>query len=282
MNIGSFILNGEELYGVFEGGMVRPASKKLRQSFPTLIDLLKAGALPELRNDTPKDDISFPQSEIAFLPPIPNPGKIIAVGLNYPKPYPVDGIAPPSPENIILFSKDRETLLGHLQPLEIPRGPAADSFDYEGELAVIIGTTARHVGLEDAMAHVLGYSVLNDGSVRDWQRHSIHAGKNFAGSGAWGPWITTADALPPPQQLELNVKLNGETVQSALGREMIFSVAEQISYASSIFTLQPGDIIATGSPDGTGGQQTPKRYLRHGDEIAISVSGIGTLKNRVG
>ncbi|MFZ1816212.1 MAG: fumarylacetoacetate hydrolase family protein [Rhizobiaceae bacterium] len=282
MNIGSFIFNGEELYGVFEGGAVRAASKELRRSFPTLIDLLKARALPQLRNDTPEDEISLLQSEITFLPPIPKPGKIIAVGLNYPKPYPVDGIAPPSPENMILFSKDQETLLGHRQPLEIPRGLAANSFDYEGELAVIIGTTARHVGLDDAMTHVLGYSVLNDGSVRDWQKHSIHAGKNFAGSGAWGPWITTADALPPPQQLELNVKLNGETVQSALGREMIFSVAEQISYASSIFTLQPGDIIATGSPDGTGGSRTPKRYLRRGDEIAMSVSGIGTLENSVG
>ena len=282
MNIGSFIHLGEELYGIFEGKWVTPASRALRKSFPALLDLLKAGELQQLRTEGRKDGSQISLDDITFLPPIPNPGRVIAVGLNYPKPYPVDGVAPPSPENIILFSKDRESLIAHRMPLEVPRGEPAKSFDYEGEIAVIMGKTARHVALADAMSHVLGFSILNDGSVRDWQKHSIHAGKNFAASGAWGPWITTADVLPPPQDLQLNVSLNGETVQSAFGREMIFSVAEQIAYASSIFTLHPGDVIATGSPDGTGGSRTPKRYLQRGDRLSISISGIGTLENSVG
>jgi 2-keto-4-pentenoate hydratase/2-oxohepta-3-ene-1,7-dioic acid hydratase in catechol pathway len=135
---------------------------------------------------------------------------------------------------------------------------------------------------EDALNHVLGYSIFNDGSVREWQKHSIYAGKNFANSGSWGPWITTTESLPPVEEMALTVNLNGETVQSAFGREMIFNVAQQIAYASSLFSLHPGDVIATGSPDGTGGSRTPKRYLQKEDVLSISVSGVGTISNTIG
>ncbi len=125
------------------------------------------------------------------------------------------------------------------------------------------------------------YAPFNDGSVREWQKHSIYAGKNFANSGSWGPWIATADVLPPVEDLHLTVTLNGETLQSAYGQEMIFSLPEQIAYASSLFTLHPGDVIATGSPDGTGGSRVPKKYLRANDVLTISIQGIGTLSNAV-
>lgn len=281
MNIGSFLLDGTAQYGVFEGDRVIPASAALRTRFAGLRDLLEAGALDMLRDDAGRD-APRPQEAVTFLPPIPSPGKIICVGMNYPKPYPVDGVAPPVPENIILFGKEREALVGHGDTLEIPRGAAAESFDFEGEIAVVIGKSARHVGVAEAMQHVLGYSMFNDGSVREWQKHSIYAGKNFARSGSWGPWITTADALPAPEELHLSVDLNGERMQQAFGREMLFSVAEQVAYASQLFTLRPGDVIATGSPDGTGGSRTPRRFLRTGDRVSVSVQGIGTLMNGVG
>lgn len=280
MNIGSFVFDGDSRYGVFSGDTVTPASPVFARQYPTLRDVLDADALPALSQDMDHDR-HVPISDIRFLPPIPNPRKIVCVGMNYRKPYPVDGVAPPDPDNIILFGKEREAMLAHGEALELPAGDAANSFDYEGEIAVVIGRTARHVAVTDAMEHVLGYSAFNDGSVRDWQKHSVYAGKNFARSGAWGPWIATADSLPMPEDLELTVTLNGDTVQHAFGREMIFSIAEQIAYASHLFTLQPGDVIATGSPDGTGGSRDPKRFLKSGNEVTVSIGAACTLVNSV-
>ncbi|WP_299872279.1 fumarylacetoacetate hydrolase family protein [uncultured Sulfitobacter sp.] len=280
MNIGSFLQNGRALYGVFIEGGVRPVGADVQARFPTLRDLLDAGDVDLLRDGSNLSE-TLHLGEITFLQPIPNPRKIICVGLNYPKPYPVDGVVPPKPDNIILFGKERDTLVPHHAALEMPMGAPSRSFDYEGEIAVVIGKAARHVSHADALNSVLGYSIFNDGSVREWQKHSIYAGKNFANSGSWGPWITTADALAPVEDLQLTVALNGDTVQCAFGRDMIFTLAAQISYASSLFCLHPGDIIATGSPDGTGGSRTPRRFLLPGDHLSISVSGIGSLENTV-
>lgn len=280
MNIGSFLLDGTKQYGIFEGDEVTLVAEEFKLKYKGLRDVLEADALAELAHERTRNK-SVPLDDITFLPPIPNPRKIICVGMNYRKPYPVDGVAPPDPENIILFGKEREAMLAHGAALKIPRGQAGHSFDFEGEIAVVIGRAARYVSPQDALSHVLGYAPFNDGSVRDWQKHSVYAGKNFAASGAWGPWITTADSLPPSEELALTVTLNGKVMQKALGREMIFSVAEQIAYASQLFTLHPGDVIATGSPDGTGGSQNPKRFLTQGDELSVSIEGVGTLKNTV-
>ena len=280
MNIGSFLWGDVALYGVFEGDRVFPASAAVRNSYSSLRDLLDAGALAQLRAPGGLGD-PFAVADIVFLPPVPNPRRILCIGLNYVKPYPVDAPPPPNPEHILVFGKERAALVGHDTPLERPRGAPADSFDYEGEIAAVIGTRAQHVSPENALSHVLGYSVFNDGSVREWQKHSLHAGKNFARSGSWGPWITTADALPAPEDMELRVRLNGDTVQEARGSEMIFSLADVIAYLSAISPLLPGDVIATGSPDGTGGSRTPKRYLGAGDVVEMQVTGIGTLRNPV-
>ena len=280
MKIGSFVYKGQELYGVFSNKTVTPAKASLIARHPTLRDLLHTNSLEMLKS--PSNLLSpIPCTKIKFRPPIPNPNKVICVGMNYPKPYPVDGVAQPNPKNIILFGKEHEAFVGHGEALEMPYGEPANSFDYEGEIAVVIGRSARNVSVARAMEYVLGYAPFNDGSVREWQKHSIYAGKNFANSSAWGPWITTADALPDFEELLLNVVLNGKTVQSARGGEMIFSVAEQISYASSLFTLHPGDVIATVSPDGTGGSRTPKLYLKSNDILTIAIDGIGTLSNTV-
>jgi 2-keto-4-pentenoate hydratase/2-oxohepta-3-ene-1,7-dioic acid hydratase in catechol pathway len=205
MNIGSFLHRDQALYGVFNGETVAPASPGLIAQYPTLRDLLDAEKSEALKGSV-NLSATIPIAEITFQPPIPNPRKIICVGMNYPKPYPVDGVAPPSPEHIVLFGKESETLVGHGATLEAPHGTPADSFDYEGEIAVVVRKPARHVTATQAMDHVLGYAPFNDGSVRDWQKHSIYAGKNFANSGSWGPWVTTADALPRVEDLHLTGK----------------------------------------------------------------------------
>ncbi|MBT5929519.1 MAG: fumarylacetoacetate hydrolase family protein [Rhodobacteraceae bacterium] len=271
----------QTLYGQVSGDWFYPAEAALKTRYTTLKDLITDGALTQLAAQLTRQEDGINLAHVSYLPPIPDPGKIICVGLNYRKPYPVDGVAPPDPSQIILFGKERDTLLGHQQKLETPAGPAAHSFDFEGEIAVIIGTGGRHITADDAMTHVMGYSIFNDGSVRDWQKHSIYAGKNFSGSGSWGPWITTADEIKNPATMSLTTHLNGQQMQNTTADQMIYSIAAQISYASHLYELQPGDIIATGSPDGTGGSRTPKRYLQEGDLLEIAVSGIGLLQNNI-
>jgi 2-keto-4-pentenoate hydratase/2-oxohepta-3-ene-1,7-dioic acid hydratase in catechol pathway len=271
----------QTLYGQVSGDWFYPAEAALKTRYTTLKDLITDGALTQLAAQQTRQEDGINLAHVSYLPPIPDPGKIICVGLNYRKPYPVDGVAPPDPSQIILFGKERDTLLGHQQKLETPAGPAAHSFDFEGEIAVIIGTGGRHITADDAMTHVMGYSIFNDGSVRDWQKHSIYAGKNFSGSGSWGPWITTADEIKNPATMSLTTHLNGQQMQNTTADQMIYSIAAQISYASHLYELQPGDIIATGSPDGTGGSRTPKRYLQEGDLLEITVSGIGLLQNNI-
>lgn len=271
----------QTLYGQVSGDWFYPAEAALKTRYTTLKELITDGALTQLAAQQTRQEDGINLAHVSYLPPIPDPGKIICVGLNYRKPYPVDGVAPPNPSQIILFGKERDTLLGHQQKLETPAGPAAHSFDFEGEIAVIIGTGGRHITADDAMTHVLGYSIFNDGSVRDWQKHSIYAGKNFSGSGSWGPWITTADEIKNPATMSLTTHLNGQQMQNTTADQMIYSIAAQISYASHLYELQPGDIIATGSPDGTGGSRTPKRYLQEGDLLEIAVSGIGLLQNNI-
>jgi 2-keto-4-pentenoate hydratase/2-oxohepta-3-ene-1,7-dioic acid hydratase in catechol pathway len=279
MKLASFEHAGQALYGTTDGETVTPVTEAFRIRFPDLRSVLSAGALDVM---PAHGAAPLPLSEVTLLPPVPNPAKIVCVGLNYPKPYPVDGAAPPTPTEIVLFGKERQCLVGHGAALEIPPGPAAESFDYEAEIAMVIGRAGRCIPPAQAMAHVAGFTAFNDGSVRDWQRHSVYAGKNFERSGACGPWITTADEIADPSEMRLTARLNGAVVQDAHASEMIFGLAAQIAYVSTLMTVQPGDIIATGSPDGTGGSRTPKRFLRAGDRLDITVSGVGCLSNTVG
>lgn len=276
MKLASFIAGGRPTYGIVTGDTLAPVTDAFTARHPDLRAALAADALGAL-------DLGAPLSPdaVTFLPPIPTPSKIVCVGLNYRKPYPVDGTAPPDPETIVIFGKERQCIVGHGAALEIPPGQAAETFDYEAEIAVVIGREGRCIAPGDALAHVAGYTCFNDGSVREWQRHSVHAGKNFEKSGACGPWLTTADEVPDWSALRLTARLNGEVVQDAVAAEMIFGLPEQIAYVSRLMTLYPGDIIATGSPDGTGGSRTPKRFLRAGDTVEVTVSGVGTLANRV-
>ena len=201
--------------------------------------------------------------------------------MNFKKIYPVAGAPSPPPGNIVVFPRHADSLVAHGAGLQIPPGNAADSFDFEGEAVAVIGKVCRNVSAERAMDHIFGYSIMNEGTVRVRMKQSIYAGKNYAASGSWGPNITTADEAGRFEDLFLETKLNGAVMQSCHMREMIFSLPEIVSYLSHIAPLQPGDIIATGSPDGAGASRKPPRFLRQDDIVEISVGGIGTLSNPV-
>jgi 2-keto-4-pentenoate hydratase/2-oxohepta-3-ene-1,7-dioic acid hydratase in catechol pathway len=272
--------DGAKRFGLIAGDMAYPVSDGFRARCPDLHDALAAAALTDLRVNAMTQP-PVPLADIVWRLPIHRAARVICVGINYPKRYPLDQSVT-RPENIILFAKLDGTLVPHGAALEIPVGEAAESFDYEGEIGVVIGRAARHISPDQVHAHIAGFTVVNDGSVRAWQKHSVHAGKNFAASGGCGPWIATADEIDVPEALKLTTRLNGQIVQHASASEMFFSIPQVISYISHMMPLAPGDLIAMGSPDGTGGSRTPQRFLKAGDEVEIDVPGVGVLRNRVG
>lgn len=280
MKLARWQRDGVKTYGLVVGDNAYPVSTSFLDRFADLHQVIAAEGLSDLAVDS-MANAPVSLDKIEWRLPIHRGARMICVGINYPKRYPLDQSVT-RPENIILFAKLDGTLVPHERPLDIPFGKPAESFDYEGEIGVIIGRAARYVSPETALDHVAGYTVVNDGSVREWQKHSVHAGKNFAATGGCGPWITTADEIGDPDRLNLTTRLNGQIVQSAPASEMFFSVRQVISYISQMLPLFPGDLIAMGSPDGTGGSQAPQRFLRAGDELEIEVPGVGLLKNRVG
>lgn len=280
MKLVSFSKNGEEGFGIFSQSGIYPVLEKFKKEFTNLKAVIDSQKIEDFEAFCESNPI--PLSEVSLLPPIPNPGKIICAGMNYRKPYPVDGVAAPDPGNVVIFARHTETLVGHGADLELPSGKASETYDFEGEIVAVIGKSGRFISKDDALKHVIGYSIMNEGSVRGWMKHSVHAGKNFHASGSWGPWITTVDEIDDFSSLRLETHINGKLMQSALAGEMIFSLSELIAYISNLLPLNPGDIIATGSPDGTGGSRNPTAFLNSGDCVEVSVDRIGTLKNHVG
>lgn len=255
---------------------VADLTNRLGESASSLLRLLRVdpdlGTVPV---DAPTD---FELDAITFVPLLADTARVFAAGLNYKKIYPA-GKQPPTPTVPPWFSKMPGTLVGHDQPVVAPS--VSVTFDYEAELAAVLGRGGRHVSAEQALDLVAGWTCLNDGSVREWQRHSVNAGKNFERSGSIGPWMVSADEIADPQDLRLRARVDGETRQDASTADMIFSVAEIISYLSQSIELRPGDVIATGSPEGTGGSFDPPRFLQAGQTVEIEVEGIGVLRNHV-
>ena len=221
-----------------------------------------------------------PLAECRLAAPIGDPGKIICLGLNYADHAKEGGN--PLPDYPALFMRGATSLIGPGEPMVVPT--CSDKLDYEAELAIVIGKTCRHVSEADAGSVIFGYTIFNDGSVRDYQRRSTQwtAGKNFDGTGAVGPWIVTADELPAGADgLGIRSRLNGETMQDSNTRHMIFSVPRTIAILTEVMTLEPGDLIATGTPEGVGYARKPPVFMRPSDEIAIEIDGIGVLSNPV-
>jgi 2-keto-4-pentenoate hydratase/2-oxohepta-3-ene-1,7-dioic acid hydratase in catechol pathway len=282
MKIARFSCQGRTGYGVVvnENHLVEPSAEFLTR-YLDIRAVLAADATQALAQDVAGRPASFALDEVRLLPPLATENKIICVGINYRKKYPLEGMPPPDPEHIIVFAKQHDAIVGHGDGLELPQGQAAESFDYEGEITLVIGKGGRHISRETALSHVAGITIFNDGSVRGWQKHSLHAGKNFARSGSCGPWIVTADEIGKLDKLPLATRVNGELRQQTDVSQMIFQPDALISYISHFTPLYPGDLIATGSPEGAGGSFSPPKFLKAGDLVEITVSGVGTLSNRV-
>ena len=225
-----------------------------------------------------------PLQGLRFLPVIPRPEKIVCAVRNYMDHHQeviAAGMQRELSEEPPIFLRVWRSQVGHGEPVVRPR--VSGTLDWEGELAVIIGQPGRDISEEKAWEHVAGYSIYNDVSVREWQFHAkqIASGKNFEGTGPFGPWMVTADEIEPGQPLRLQTRLNGETVQDSHTGHMIFSVPRLIAYASTIFTLVPGDVIATGTPAGVGWSRKPQRFMKAGDVVEVEIERIGTLRNPV-
>jgi 2-keto-4-pentenoate hydratase/2-oxohepta-3-ene-1,7-dioic acid hydratase in catechol pathway len=279
MRLVSFEKNGRTGFGVVVGDALVDATTRLTGKPRGLREALAAGALPELnRLATAKPDLAL--GEVTFLPVIADPGaKLLCVGINY-LPH-IKEMGRERPERPVLFTRFADSVVGHGRPLLKPL--ASEQFDFEGELAVIIGKRARRVSKERAFDYVAGYSCFNDGSVRDYQRHSSQftPGKNFHASGAFGPWLVTTDEIPDPRKLHLTTRLNGEIVQNDSVGELCFDVPQLIEYCSVWAQLEPGDVIVTGTPGGVGAGRKPPLWMKPGDTIEVEITGIGTLRNPV-
>jgi 2-keto-4-pentenoate hydratase/2-oxohepta-3-ene-1,7-dioic acid hydratase in catechol pathway len=246
---------------------------------PSLRDLLAAGQLDRVREYAAQASADVPADAVTYLPVIPDPSKIIGVGLNYRSHRDEASRAPVTYPTLFLRVADSQ--IGHRGQAMKPA--ASGQFDYEGELAVVIGTTCRNVPPDGAAAVLAGYSCYNDFSVRDWQRHTSQwtAGKNFTATGAFGPALVTPDEVPDLASLAIRTRVNGETRQSAVIGDLLFPIPELISYVSTFTTLRPGDVLITGTPAGVGLYRDPPDFLQAGDVVEVEVEQIGTLTNEV-
>jgi 2-keto-4-pentenoate hydratase/2-oxohepta-3-ene-1,7-dioic acid hydratase in catechol pathway len=273
MRLVSFRHADTSKFGVFvEGGIV-----DLSARWPSLREAIAAKGLADVAAATRSATADFSLDEVELLPVIPNPDKILCVGLNYASHVGEVGRALPTVPSI--FSRLHNTLVPHGG--DIIRPSASTNFDFEGELAVVIGERCRHVPRAQALSVIAGYTCFLDVSVRDFQKHSVTAGKNFPGTGPLGPWMVTTDVIPDPQALALVTRLNGAEVQRDTTDHMIFDVATIIEYVSTFTVLEPGDIIATGTPDGVGLGRKPPLWMKAGDKLEVEISGIGTLQVNV-
>jgi 2-keto-4-pentenoate hydratase/2-oxohepta-3-ene-1,7-dioic acid hydratase in catechol pathway len=275
MRLASFIHRGRAAFGVVRN----EGAVDLSGEVATLREALAAWGLEGLRRRAADDARAIPLSEIEWLQPITNPDKIVCVGLNYHEHAREAKMAVPDKPS--LFVRFAASQVGHLAPVVRPR--ASEQFDYEAELAVVIGKRARHVSEAEAYDYVAGYACFAENSVRDWQMHSRQAtpGKNFDRSGAFGPWIVTPDEAGPVDKMDVIGRLNGREMQRDSAAHMIFSVPQQIAYISTFTTLLPGDVIVTGTPAGVGFTRNPPVWLTPGDRFEVEISGVGVLSNTV-
>jgi acylpyruvate hydrolase len=278
---------GEELrLGVVDGGEVvdlQAADPSTPNDLAAVLRQREGGlqSLAELARRAP-DSARRPLADITYALPVARPGKIICLGLNYLDHVKEGRYADTLPQFPTLFSRGLNSVVPHLHPLTRPL--SSETFDYEAEMVVVIGRRARHMTLDTALSCVAGYSCANEGSIREFQRHTTqwHMGKNFDNSGSIGPWIVTADELPAGGKgLKIESRVNGKVMQSDNTANMMFPVAETIVYATQGITLEPGDLLLTGTPSGVAHARKPPAWMRHGDVCEIEIEGIGILCNPI-
>jgi 2-keto-4-pentenoate hydratase/2-oxohepta-3-ene-1,7-dioic acid hydratase in catechol pathway len=276
----SFKHAGQVTYGVVQADGYRQPPADFLSRHPDIVSVLRADALRELERVALSKGTTIQPAATQALPVLPNPGKFICVGLNYKTHVAEtkrDDSAYPS-----LFVRFTDSLAAHGDV--VLRPSFSERFDWEGELAVVIGKGGRAISQAQAFDHVAGYACFNDITVRDWQRHTHQwtPGKNFPGTGALGPWFVTADEIPDVNALALECRLNGEVMQHASLSDLIFTIPILIEYISRFTPLSPGDVIATGTPGGVGDRRTPPLYMKDGDLTEVEISGLGILTNRIG
>ena len=283
MKLLSFSISGRESWGAVAGDSVVDLGRALPQ-YPTLADFVgsadfaRRDALVAAEKPAPK------LPDISFLPVIPRPEKIVCAVRNYLDHHNeavAFGMKREITEFPPIFLRVWRSQVAHNAPVIRPK--VSDNLDWEGELAVVIGQGGRHIPEARAFEHVAGYSIYNDVSVRDWQRHAqqIASGKNFVGTGPFGPWLVTPDEIGDPTRLKLETRVNGKVEQKSDTSMLIFSIPRLINYCSTIFDLAPGDVIATGTPAGVGFTRKPPVFLKPGDIVEVEIENIGVLRNPV-
>jgi len=277
MKLASYLFAGKEEFGVVVGDGIIAMNRRLGGGFPSLRDALAGNALDEMRRAAKDATPDRKLAEIRFLPAIPNPAKILCAGINYRAHASETGRELPKKPS--MFARFADTLIGHEG--EMVRPSVSTNFDFEGELAIIIGRGGRHIPEKEALDHVAGYTCFCDGSVRDFQKDSVTSGKNFPATGPLGPWIVTADEIPDPTRLTLVTRLNGKEMQRTGTDLMIHSIPTIIAYCSDFTPLAPGDVIATGTPEGVGHGRNPPLWMKPGDMLEIEITGIGILRSRI-
>jgi 2-keto-4-pentenoate hydratase/2-oxohepta-3-ene-1,7-dioic acid hydratase in catechol pathway len=280
--IATFAINGSPRYGAVTDRGIVDLSARWARDFPTLREVIAAGALARLAEDAARLASDHPLDAVTWLPPIPAPEKIICIGVNYPDrnaEYKDGSDAPKYPS---MFLRTPRSFVGHETPLVRPKASA--QLDYEGELALVVGKAGRHIAEAAALDHIAAITLCNEGTIRDWVRHAkfnVTQGKNFDSTGSLGPWLVPYANESQIADVRLTTRVNGETRQDDRTSRLIFGFRYLINYISTFTTLVPGDVIVTGTPTGAGARFDPPRYLQPGDVIEVEAENVGVLRNSV-
>jgi 2-keto-4-pentenoate hydratase/2-oxohepta-3-ene-1,7-dioic acid hydratase in catechol pathway len=280
--LSTFSVNGSTRYGAVTDGGIVDLSARFAKDYPTLREVIAAGALQKLSDEAAKHSPDHALDAVTWLPPIPAPEKIICIGVNYPDRNAEYKDGQDAPKYPSMFMRTPRSFVGHSTPLVRPRASA--QLDYEGELVLIVGKAGRHIPESAALDHIAAVTLCNEGTIRDWVRHAkfnVTQGKNFDCTGSLGPWLVPYAAETQIADIRLTTRVNGETRQDDRTGRLIFGFRYLINYISTFTTLVPGDVIVTGTPTGAGARFDPPRYLKPGDVIEVGADGIGVLRNGV-
>ena len=277
MKRASYLADGKACFGVVTDAGVISLNGRLGDRCKSLREALAGDVLAEMRKIAGSASPDHSLTAVTWLPVIPDPEKILCAGINYRSHAAETGRELPKQPS--MFLRLASTLTGHEGALIRPS--VSQQFDFEGELALVIGRGGRHIPVEAALGHIAGYTCFVDGSVRDYQKFSVTSGKNFPATGPLGPWIVTTDEITDPARLMLTTRLNGQEVQRSGTDLLIYAVPQIIAFCSDFTPLAPGDVIATGTPEGVGHRRNPPLWMKAGDVLEVEISGIGILRNHV-
>jgi 2-keto-4-pentenoate hydratase/2-oxohepta-3-ene-1,7-dioic acid hydratase in catechol pathway len=280
--LATFSVDGSIRYGAVTDGGIVDLSTPFAKEYPTLREVIAAGALTKLAEEASSRSPDFALDAVTWLPPIPAPEKIICIGVNYPDRNAEYKDGQDAPKYPSMFMRTPRSFVGHDTPLVRPRASA--QLDYEGELVLIVGKAGRHIPESAALDHIAAVTLCNEGTIRDWVRHAkfnVTQGKNFDCTGSLGPWLVPYTSESQIADIRLTTRVNGDTRQDDRTGRLIFGFRYLINYISTFTTLVPGDVIVTGTPTGAGARFDPPRHLKPSDVIEVEADGVGVLRNGV-